>query len=167
MLAVQRQPVLEQHGSATPSEVCYATNNQLRCRVVNAIRDGRTLIGNHPPGAGCVWRNWDEIVFFNEYVRVRQHEEEIGEATKQESANQVAAARRAESPVVAIDQPSVADFVEPPTPAASQETPGTFRKHDCGRLSSVLLRDADRPKRTPKVEQLKTRAQQLLGKVDE
>ncbi|OIW27496.1 hypothetical protein CONLIGDRAFT_433757 [Coniochaeta ligniaria NRRL 30616] len=152
-------------------------NNQLRPRLVKATRDGRTLIGNHPPGAGGVWRNWDEIVFedhighltrtqLKEYVRVRQRQKELGETPEQESANQVAAAKRAASAVEAGDQPSVADFVEPPTPAASLETPATGQKRGRGRLPSVLLRDANRPKRTPTVEQLNARAQEQVAKAE-
>jgi hypothetical protein len=153
-------------------------NNQLRPRLVKATRDGRTLIGNHPPGAGAVWRNWDEIEFehhirhltraqLKEYVRIRQRQKEAGETPEDEPANQLAAAERAQDAVEAGDQPSVADFVEPATAAAAvQETPATVQKRPRGRMSSVLLRDANRPKRTPTVEQLNVRAQQQVAKAE-
>ncbi|KAH8907185.1 hypothetical protein BR93DRAFT_682005 [Coniochaeta sp. PMI_546] len=153
-------------------------NNQLRPRLVKATRDGRTLIGNHPPGAGGVWRNWDEIEFephirhltrtqLKEYVRLRQRQKEAGEKPEDESANQIAAAERAQAAVEPGDQPSVADFVEPATAiAASQETQATGQKRPRGRLPSVSPRDANRPKRTPTVEQLNARAQEQVAKAE-
>lgn len=157
-------------------------NNQLRPRLVKATRDGRILIGNHPPGAGAVWRNWDEIEFephirhltraqLKEYVRIRQRQKEAGETPQDEAANLAAAAKGAETAVEAGDQPSVADFVEPTTAAATAaasatpEAQGAVQKRR-GRLPSVLLRDTKRPKRTPTVEQLNARAQEQVAKAE-
>lgn len=160
-------------------------NNQLRPRLVKESRYGRPVIGNHPPGAGGVWRNWDEIEFephirhltrtqLKEYVRVRQQQKEAGETPQAEEANQIKAVKHAEAAVEAGDQPAVADFVEPAAapkktaapadPDAAKTTPQ--KRGPRARLSSVLLKEANRPKRTPTVEQLNARAQQHVANAE-
>lgn len=159
-------------------------NNQLRPRLIKESRSGRPVIGNHPPGAGGVWRNWDEIEFephirhltrsqLKEYVRLRQQQKEAGETPQAEEANQIKAVKHAEAAVEAGDQPSIADFVEPAAPqkkvvdgASPHAKATTPQKRPRAQLSSVLLKEANRPKRTPTVEQLNARAQQHVANAE-
>jgi hypothetical protein len=158
-------------------------NNQLRPRLIKESRYGVEVIGNHPPGAGGVWRNWDEIEFephirhltraqLKEYVRLRQQHKEAGETPQAEEANQIKAVKQAEAAVEAGDQPAIADFVQP-APAqkevldpAGPEVKPTPQKRPRARLSSVSLKEANRPKRTPTVEQMNARAQHHVANAE-
>jgi hypothetical protein len=176
------------------------SNMQLRPRLLKEDRFGNPCLGNHPPGAGGVWRNWDEIEFephighltrlqLKEYVRTRLLQKEAGETPQAQEANQIKAVKQAEEAIEAGDQPSVADFVQPPTsqkralevPAtpdtaaagtdaasdvkAGATTGSPAQKRPRGRLAG-LVKEVNRPKRIPTVEEINARAQHHIAKAD-
>ncbi|KAB5586000.1 hypothetical protein GE09DRAFT_48173 [Coniochaeta sp. 2T2.1] len=145
------------------------SNKQLRARLLKLTRDGRPITGNHPHGAGGVWRGWDEIEFeghirhltrlqLKEYVRIRQEQKTKGELPEDEAANQATALKAAES-IPTDGQPRVCDFVAPPK-AATPEPKSLKRKS----IASAASTKAARVKRTPTQAELDERALHFVQK---
>ncbi|KAB5582568.1 hypothetical protein GE09DRAFT_1075529 [Coniochaeta sp. 2T2.1] len=145
------------------------SNKQLRARLLKLTRDGRPITGNHPPGAGGVWRGWDEIEFeghirhltrlqLKEYIRIRQDQKTKGELPEDEAANQATAVQAAES-IPTDGQPRVCDFVAPPKAATPE--PKTLKRKS---IASVASTKAARVKRTPTQAELDERALHYVQK---
>jgi hypothetical protein len=77
-------------------------NDMFRVKLTRETRDGRSVIGNFPSGAGALWIHWDEVLFdphlrklsrneVKEYCRVRQHQIDLGEVPEQRVANETKA----------------------------------------------------------------------------
>ncbi|KUI63079.1 hypothetical protein VP1G_10202 [Cytospora mali] len=83
-------------------------NDMFRVKVGREARDGRTMLGNFPSGAGALWIQYDEFELedflkglnrneIKEYCRVRQYQIDQGETPEQRRENEekaVAEARR-------------------------------------------------------------------------
>ncbi|KAH6621126.1 hypothetical protein B0J18DRAFT_466739 [Chaetomium sp. MPI-SDFR-AT-0129] len=74
-------------------------NDMFRVKLTRETRDGRTVIGNFPAGAGALWIHWDEVEFephlrklsrneIKEYCRVRQRQLDHGENPADRHANE-------------------------------------------------------------------------------
>ncbi|KAH6847870.1 hypothetical protein B0I37DRAFT_310416 [Chaetomium sp. MPI-CAGE-AT-0009] len=86
-------------------------NDMFRVKLTRETRDGRTVIGNFPSGAGALWIHWDEVEFdphlrklgrneVKEYCRVRQRQLDLGEAPEDRVANETKAVYEAQQRVV-------------------------------------------------------------------
>ncbi|CAK7271045.1 hypothetical protein SEPCBS119000_004396 [Sporothrix epigloea] len=107
------------------------SNDMFRVKVARETRDGRTVQGNFPQGAGALWIHYDEVEFeehirhlsrleVKEYVRVRQRQIDDGEEAADRVGNEKDAVHVAQSRVFAAG-------------GAAQSTLGTT-----GRLDSVI-----------------------------
>lgn len=85
-------------------------NDMFRVKLTRETRDGRTVIGNFPSGAGALWIHWDEVEFdphlrklsrneVKEYCRVRQHQLDLGEIPEERVANETKAVYEAQQRV--------------------------------------------------------------------
>ncbi|KAL2180067.1 uncharacterized protein P884DRAFT_98143 [Thermothelomyces heterothallicus CBS 202.75] len=85
-------------------------NDMFRVKLTRETRDGRTVIGNFPNGAGALWIHWDEVEFdphlkglsrneVKEYCRIRQRQLDLGEAPKDVAANETKAVLEAQQRV--------------------------------------------------------------------
>ena len=85
-------------------------NDMFRVKLTRETRDGRTVIGNFPSGAGALWIHWDEVEFdphlrklsrneVKEYCRVRQRQVDLGEAPEERVANETKAVYEAQQRV--------------------------------------------------------------------
>jgi hypothetical protein len=85
-------------------------NDMFRVKLTRETRDGRTVIGNFPSGAGALWIHWDEVEFdphlaklsrneVKEYCRVRQRQLDLGEAPQDRVANETKAVYEAQQRV--------------------------------------------------------------------
>lgn len=87
-------------------------NDMFRVKVTKETRDGRSVEGNFPTGAGALWIQYEDVVFephlkdlgrpeHKEYVRVRQRQIDDGERLEDKAINEVKAVgeakRRAEA----------------------------------------------------------------------
>ncbi|KAK0704724.1 hypothetical protein B0H67DRAFT_557471 [Lasiosphaeris hirsuta] len=74
-------------------------NDMFRVKLMRETRDGRTLHGNFPSGAGGLWIHWEEVEFetflknlsrpeIKEYCRVRQWQLDSGELPEEREKNQ-------------------------------------------------------------------------------
>ncbi|KAK3293221.1 uncharacterized protein B0H64DRAFT_326471 [Chaetomium fimeti] len=86
-------------------------NDMFRVKLTRETRDGRTVIGNFPSGAGALWIHWDEVEFdphlrklsrneVKEYCRVRQRQLDHGEPPEDRVANETKAVYEAQQRVV-------------------------------------------------------------------
>ncbi|KAH6623034.1 hypothetical protein F5144DRAFT_595293 [Chaetomium tenue] len=86
-------------------------NDMFRVKLTRETRDGRTVIGNFPSGAGALWIHWDEVEFdphlrklsrneVKEYCRVRQRQLDFGEGPEERVANETKAVYEAQQRVV-------------------------------------------------------------------
>jgi hypothetical protein len=85
-------------------------NDMFRVKLTRETRDGRTVIGNFPSGAGALWIHWDEVEFdphlrklsrneVKEYCRVRQRQVDLGEVPEERVANETKAVYEAQQRV--------------------------------------------------------------------
>lgn len=85
-------------------------NDMFRVKLTRETRDGRTVIGNFPNGAGALWIHWDEVEFdphlkglsrneVKEYCRIRQRQLDLGEAPEDVVANETKAVLEAQQRV--------------------------------------------------------------------
>ncbi len=85
-------------------------NDMFRVKLTRETRDGRTVIGNFPSGAGALWIHWDEVEFdphlrklsrneVKEYCRVRQRQVDLGESPEERVANETKAVYEAQQRV--------------------------------------------------------------------
>ncbi|KAK4250084.1 hypothetical protein C7999DRAFT_38798 [Corynascus novoguineensis] len=98
-------------------------NDMFRVKLARETRDGRTVIGNFPSGAGALWIHWDEVEFdphlkrlsrneVKEYCRIRQRQIDLGEAPEDCVANETKAVYEAQQRVaqsLAIGTPTRRD----------------------------------------------------------
>ncbi|KAL1896767.1 hypothetical protein Sste5346_004400 [Sporothrix stenoceras] len=86
-------------------------NDMFRVKVTRETRDGRSILGNYPQGAGALWIHYDEVEFekhirhlsrpeVKEYVRVRQRQIDEGEKPSERSANEAKAVYDAQARVI-------------------------------------------------------------------
>ncbi|KAL2265503.1 hypothetical protein VTJ83DRAFT_6603 [Remersonia thermophila] len=87
------------------------SNDMFRVKLTRETRDGRTVIGNFPSGAGALWIHWDEVEFephlrnlsrneVKEYCRVRQRQLDLGETPAERVANETKAVYEAQQRVI-------------------------------------------------------------------
>ncbi|KAL2160395.1 hypothetical protein VTH06DRAFT_1568 [Thermothelomyces fergusii] len=85
-------------------------NDMFRVKLTRETRDGRTVIGNFPNGAGALWIHWDEVEFdphlqglsrneVKEYCRIRQRQLDLGEAPEEVAENETKAVLEAQQRV--------------------------------------------------------------------
>jgi hypothetical protein len=85
-------------------------NDMFRVKVTRETRDGRSVIGNFPTGAGALWIHYDEVEFnphlkalsrpeMKEYCRVRQFQMDQGENETDRIANETKAVYEAQQRV--------------------------------------------------------------------
>ncbi|SPQ27530.1 10fbf7e4-1b53-4d21-9f03-19a2449e214f [Thermothielavioides terrestris] len=85
-------------------------NDMFRVKLTRETRDGRTVIGNFPSGAGALWIHWDEVEFdphlshlsraeVKEYCRIRQRQLDYGELPQDRVANETKAVYEAQQRV--------------------------------------------------------------------
>ncbi|CAK7201967.1 hypothetical protein SEUCBS139899_004683 [Sporothrix eucalyptigena] len=110
-------------------------NDMFRVKVTRETRDGRSVHGNYPQGAGALWIHYDEVEFekhirhlsrpeVKEYVRVRQRQIDEGEKVIERAANEAAAVYDAQARVISAG-------------GAAQSTLGTT-----GRLDTISFATA-------------------------
>jgi hypothetical protein len=79
-----------------------ASNDGFRVKLTRETRDGRSVFGNFPSGAGALWIQWDELELephlkglvraeLREYCRIRQYHLDNKETPDQRIANETAA----------------------------------------------------------------------------
>ncbi|KAL2116901.1 hypothetical protein VTJ04DRAFT_9069 [Mycothermus thermophilus] len=87
------------------------SNDMFRVKLTRETRDGRTVLGNFPSGAGALWIHWDEVEFephlrnlsrheIKEYCRVRQMQMDAGETPEERIANETKAVYEAQQRVI-------------------------------------------------------------------
>ena len=85
-------------------------NDMFRVKLTREARDGHTVVGNFPQGAGALWIHWEDVEFephlkqlsrpeVKEYCRVRQHQIDNGETRDERVANETKAVYEAQQRV--------------------------------------------------------------------
>ncbi|KAK4043527.1 hypothetical protein C8A01DRAFT_32253 [Parachaetomium inaequale] len=140
-------------------------NDMFRVKLARETRDGRTVIGNFPSGAGALWIHWDEVEFdphlrklsrneVKEYCRVRQRQVDLGEAPEDRVANETKAVYEAQQRVVqslAIGIPIRKDDSDL-QPIAMKGTNGTGRASGSPASSFVSPRPAEELRQSRRTE---------------
>jgi hypothetical protein len=119
-----------------------------------------------------VWPQWHEVEYeqhlrpltrsqLKEYCRIRQRQIDEGEQPQQKHANELEAVQEAQARIPPGDEEPVGQLGPDPRLIERQQV-GRPR----ARLSSVNLRDANRPKRVPTVEEMNARAQHHVANAE-
>ncbi|EON99356.1 hypothetical protein UCRPA7_5137 [Phaeoacremonium minimum UCRPA7] len=88
-------------------------NDMFRVKVTKETRDGRSVEGNFPTGAGALWIQYEDVVFephlkdlgrpeHKEYVRVRQRQIDDGERPEEKTENETKAVYEAQIRAAAL-----------------------------------------------------------------